>query len=109
MQYREIAEMVAEFGYPYAYRYFPASEDKAPPFVVYYYDGADDFFADDRNYQRIVPLVIEAYFDNKDFEAEARIESVLDAHGITYSKEEIYIESERMYEIFYEAEVIINV
>ena len=108
MQYRELSDMVAEFGYPWAYRFFPASEDKAPPFVVYYFDGTDDFFADNSNYQRIETLVIEAYFDNKDFQAEAAIESVLDAHGITYSKEEYYIESERMYEIYYEAEVIIN-
>lgn len=108
MQYNEVASMIEDFGYPFAYRFFPNETDKQPPFVVFWYDGIDDLKADNINYQRIVILEIRLYTDNKDFSAEANVESVLASHGIAYSKDEIYIESEHMYEIFYETEIVIN-
>ena len=108
MQYEEVAEMVAAFGYPYAYRSFPQSTAKAPPYVVYYYDGYDDMYADNSNYQVIAGLRIELYTRNKDFTAEASIETVLRTYEMTWRKDETFIEDEQMYLIIYESEVIIN-
>lgn len=108
MTYTEIASMIESIGLPYAYYQFPEGTGQAPPFICFFYSGTDDVYADDVNYQRIVTLNIELYTSEKDFEHEAAIEQALAANGLTYYKEENYIDSEKMYQIAYETEVIIN-
>ena len=48
---------------------------------------------------------IELYTDIKDLDVEQRIEAVLDQHGIFYAKSEVWIESERLYEVLYSFEL----
>lgn len=108
MTYTEIASMIESIGLPYAYYQFPEGTGQAPPFICFFYSGTDDLYADDSNYQRIVTLNIELYTSEKDFEHEAAIEQALADNGLTYYKEENYIDSEKMYQIAYEMEVIIN-
>ena len=36
---------------------------------------------------------------------EAELEAVLDAHGIFYDKTEVWIESEKLYEVLYQFEM----
>ena len=47
---------------------------------------------------------IELYTDEKNPEREALVESVLDAHDIFYDKTEVWIESEKLYEVLYSFE-----
>lgn len=108
MTYKEIAQLIDGIGYPYAYYQFEKETAKEPPFICFFYPGRDDFLADDTNYAQITELVIELYTDNKDFAAEAAVESALEAAEIVYEKDETYIESERMYMITYTTEVLIN-
>lgn len=108
MTYKEIAELVDGIGYPYAYYQFEKETAKEPPFICFFYPGRDDMLADDTNYAQITELVIELYTDNKDFAAEAAVESALEAAEIVYEKDETYIDSERMYMITYTTEVLIN-
>lgn len=108
MTYKEIGQMVKSIGYPYAYYQFTKETAKKPPFVVYFYTDTDDVMADNTNYQRIVTLNIELYTRDKDFDAEARVEAVLADNELSYYKEENYIDSEQVYQIAYEMEVLIN-
>lgn len=108
MTYKQIASMVSSIGLPYAYYQFPEGTAQAPPFVVFFYADTDDVFADDTNYQRIATLNIELYTSEKDFATEATIEQILANNNLTYYKEENYIDSEQMWQIAYEMEVIIN-
>ena len=108
MTYKEIAQLIDGIGYPYAYYQFEQETAKEPPFICFYYPGRDDMLADDSNYAQITELTIELYTDNKDFAAEAAVESALEAAGIVYEKDEAYIDSERMYMITYNTEVLIN-
>ena len=108
MTYKEIATMIESIGLPFAYYQFPEGTSQAPPFVVFFYSGIDDLYADESNYQRIVTLNIELYTAEKDFEKEATVEGILQNSGLSYYKEENYIDSEKMYQIAYEMEVIIN-
>ena len=50
-------------------------------------------------------LDIELYTDVKNLELEKQIEEVLKRHEIYYTKSEVWIESERLYEVLYETEV----
>lgn len=108
MTYKQIASMVSSIGLPYAYYQFPEGTAQAPPFVVFFYGDTDDVFADDTNYQRIATLNIELYTSEKDFSTESTVEQILTNNNLTYYKEENYIDSEQMWQIAYEMEVIIN-
>lgn len=108
MTYKQIASMVSSIGLPYAYYQFPEGTAQAPPFVVFFYADTDDVFADDTNYQRIATLNIELYTSEKDFSTESTAEQILTNNNLTYYKEENYIDSEQMWQIAYEMEVIIN-
>lgn len=108
MTYKGIAAMIESIDLPYAYYQFPEGTGQEPPFVVFFYSNIDDLYADESNYQRIVTLNIELYTREKDFEKEATVEGILQNSGLSYYKEENYIDSEKMYQIAYEMEVIIN-
>lgn len=107
MTYKEIDTMVGLMGLPYAYYQFPKTGQQ-PPFVCWYLESIDDLYGDNINYQRIVNLTIEFYSDEKDFTNEAAIESQLTLSGLTYTKTETYIDSEKMHQTVYEMEVLIN-
>ena len=108
MTYQEIATMVAGVGLPYAYHHFPENTGQDTPFVCFFYPRSDDFVADDTNYQRINQLTVELYTDNKDFALEQRVEAALNGAGLIWSKEEFYIDEERMFLASYITEVLIN-
>lgn len=108
MTFKQISEMVASVGLPYAYYQFPDDTVKAPPFVCFYFPGNDDFVADNINYSKIEQLVIELYTDNKDFALESKIESILAANELVYSRVETVIDTEKMFEVTYTMEVLIN-
>lgn len=108
MTYDEIRQMVKEMGSPSAYHHFEEGQSPDPPFVVYLYPGTNNFSADGTVYQAVNELDIELYTDRKDLEAEKKVETVLEKHGFFYEKTETYLESEKMYEVLYEMEVLIN-
>lgn len=107
----EIANMISAMGFPFAYYQFEANPDNPPPpppFICFYYPNNNDLIADNINYARIDALTIELYTDNKDFDNEAAVESVLLSHGLAFGKTEAYIDTEKMYQITYTMEVVIN-
>ena len=106
MTYKEVADMIYAIGLPCAYRMFPEGAAPPPPFICFYFDGADDFIADNSNYQRIRPLTIELYTDNKDYTVEETVEAALS--GLVYSRSETYIDTEKLYLVIYETEIIIT-
>lgn len=108
MTYKEIADMISSVGVPYAYYQFPEDTPQTPPFICFFYSNSDDVFGDDTNYQTILQLNIELYTNVKNFTLEASIEDVLKQNELTYYKEENYLDSEKLYQIAYEMEVIIN-
>ena len=108
MTYQEVATMVASIGVPYAYYQFPEGTAQPTPFVCFYFDNSDDLVADNTNYQRIRPLVIELYTDNKDFAAEENVETALNSAGLVYSRSETFIDSERLYEVIFSTEIVIT-
>ena len=108
MTTQEIATMVADFKIPYAYYQFPEGTGQATPFVCFFFSGDNDVKADDSNYQKVEHLIIEVYTDNKDFNLEATVESVLASYEMVWSRDEEWIESERMLEVIYEMDVVIT-
>lgn len=112
MTYQEVNTMISGIAgttIPYAYNEFPDGTDQAPPFICFMFDDpSDDLMADNGNYVSIRPLTIELYTDNKDFALEGNIETALKGAGLAFTRSENYIEGERMYQINYNTEVVIN-
>ena len=48
---------------------------------------------------------IVIYTDSKDLSVERKVEMVLDEAGIFYNKSEVWIQSEKLYEVLYSFEV----
>lgn len=108
MTIKEIATMVAGFGLPYAYHHFDEEQIVAPPYIRWYFNGIDDLFADNVNFQSIPELRIELYTDEKDFEEEATMEAAFEQYGFGYDKLDSYIESEKLYCTTYAGDIVIS-
>ena len=104
MRIEELAAMLQEMDLPFAYDHFAEGESPEPPFICYLLPGSDNFAADGRVYFRINEVRIELYSDSKDVGLESKVEAVLDSHGIFYNKSEVWIQSEKLYEILYSFE-----
>ena len=105
MTYEQIAEMMEEMGLPFAYHHFAEGESPAPPFLIFLSPGENTFSADNSMYFSFKMLDIELYTDVKNPELEKQVEQVLKRHKIYYTKLEVWIESEKLYEVLYETEV----
>ena len=105
MSHEDVLKMMEEMGLPFAYDHFVEGEAPKPPFLVFLYPKAVNFAADGIAYFKVNQLDIELYTDLKQPEVEERIEAVLLKYGIFYGKSEVWIESERLYEVLYEMEV----
>lgn len=108
MTFTDVADMIEEIGLPFSYYQFNDGTGVAPPFICFFYGGSNDLYADDSNYQKIETVYIELYSDQKDFTLEESVETVLKSHGLTWTREETWIDSERMYEVVFTMEVVIT-
>lgn len=108
MTTQEVAGMVASVGIPTAYYQFPDNTGQEPPFICFYFPGDNDFKADNTNYAKINRLIIELYSNAKDFALEAEVEQVLTDNELAFTRSETYIDSERMYEVIFETQVVIT-
>ena len=108
MTYEEIAEMMEEMGLPFAYHHFAEGESPAPPFLLFLSPGENTFSADNLAYFSCKQLDIELYTDKKQPELEEQVESVLSQHEIYYTKTELFIDSEELYEVLYEMDALVR-
>ena len=105
MTIENLVEMLQETGIPFAYDHFAEGESPEPPFICYLLPGSNNFAADGKVYFRINQVRIELYTDSKDLAVERKMEMVLDESGIFYNKSEVWIQSEKLYEVLYSFEV----
>ena len=104
----EIRAELEKTGFPVEYHHFDEESAPAPPFIVYFYPGSENFSADNVVYQRIDRLQVEVYTDSKDMTVELAVEEALDSLKLFWNKTDIWIETEKLYEVIYETEVLLN-
>ena len=105
MTIENLVEMLQKTGIPFAYDHFAEGESPDPPFICYLLPGSNNFAADGKVYFKINQVRIELYTDSKDLSVERKVETVLDEAGIFYNKSEVWIQSEKLYEVLYSFEV----
>lgn len=97
----KLLSMIQAMGIPAAYDHFAEGESPEPPFLCYLLPSSDNFAADGGVYFKANEVHLELYTDYKDLSVEHKVEAVLDAHGVFYNKSEVWIESEKLYEVLY--------
>ena len=112
MKYTDVVTMLTSinltYGVPFTYYSFPEGEAPNLPYIVFYYPNSANVAADNSVYQRVDALTIELYTNNKDFTLEGNVESVFNSYNIVWDKSEEYIDTEHMFMITYETEIVIN-
>ena len=106
MTLKEVADMIASFGYSWRYSHF--SQTPEPPYVVYYFPSENDLKADNSNYVNRRQLFVELFTNKKDATSEATIEGVLKQNGLTWYKQTDFLNDEKLFQTTYEMEVLIN-
>lgn len=101
----DLVKLLEETGIPFAYDHFAEGESPDPPFICYLLPQSDNFSADGKVYLKVSNVNIELYTDSKDLAVEQKLGTVLDIHGIFYDKTEVWIESEKLYEVLYSFEL----
>ena len=101
----DVVRLLEETGVPFAYDHFAEGESPDPPFICYLLPQSDNFSADGKVYLKVSSVNIELYTDSKELDVEQKLEAVLDTHGILYDKTEVWIESEKLYEVLYSFEM----
>ena len=105
----KIINMLEEIGIPFAYSHFAEGESPEPPFMCYLLPTSDNFSADGRVYHKLSSVHFEVYTDKKDRALENRVEDVFDKNNIFYNKSEVWINSEKLYEVIYSFELEVKV
>ena len=92
-------------GIPCVYSHFRKEDGTlpdSPPYIAYIGAGQFDFAADNTYHWNRNQYQIEYYFTRKDETQEAAIEKLLLDNGFLYDKsEDVYIESEGVFVIYY--------
>ena len=101
----ELLKIIKEMDIPFAYDHFAEGESPDPPFICYLLPGTDNFAADGRVYLKVNEVNIELYTDTKNLSVEQQVEVVLDKYGIFYERSEVWISSEKLYEVMYTFEM----
>ncbi|MCD8048330.1 MAG: hypothetical protein LUG52_01790 [Clostridia bacterium] len=101
MTHQEVIKMMEELDIPFAYDHFAEGEAPEPPFICFLYPASQNFGADNIVYFSCNSLDIELYTNVKEPDLEATVEEVLTAHELYYEKSEVWIESEKLYEVLY--------
>ena len=101
----DLVRLLEGTGIPFAYDHFAEGESPDPPFICCLLPQSNNFSADGKVYLKVSSVNIELYTDSKDLSVEQKLEAVLDTHGIFYDKTEVWIESEKLYEVLYSFEM----
>lgn len=97
----KIKRILNKIGLPWAYHHFAENNPQKPPFVIYLYSRSRNYSADGKVYHKKNEVQLELYTDYKNPKLEEKIEEILDKEDIFYNKTEVYIESEKLYEVLY--------
>jgi hypothetical protein len=101
----KLLKMLKDTGLPFAYDHFTEGEAVDPPFICYLLPGSHNFAADGKVYHKVSIVHLELYTDEKNPSLEQAVETVLDYGEVFYDKTEVWIGSEKLYEVLYTFEM----
>lgn len=109
MTQAELFTALKNLGMPVAYSEFvstPENPAPSPPFITYQFTNGDDLKADNQNYVEISSFDVELYTAKKDPTTEKLVQDKLKELRLPYLKSEMWISSERMFQVIYAIQLI---
>lgn len=103
MKLEEFAELLESTGFPIAFYQFPKDEPHEPPFICFITTNQSQFAADGIVYYSGINVQVELYTLQKNIEAEKKVEEALS--DFFYSKDEGYLDDEKMHMVTYRLSV----
>ena len=104
MTQAELYQELKSIGLPIKYNNFTTPPD--PPYLVYLFSYSNDLMADNINYAEISNFQVELYTLNKDLASEKLVENKLKELEMPYYKLETWIDSEELFQVIYEIQLI---
>ncbi|HAE16017.1 MAG TPA: hypothetical protein DCG51_05645, partial [Erysipelotrichaceae bacterium] len=86
MKANEIADMLAETGYPVVYLAWREGDAPGLPYICWYLPNMEPETADNTHWADINTLNVELYTKNKQFDVEAKVEQALLDAGLVFTK-----------------------
>ena len=105
MTLEQLSGILLETNYPVAFQAFPKKDAPAMPYLCYEVPQANNFFADGIVYYSAGRVSVFLYTQSRDLHAETIVETVFSLHQIPWTKDAVYVEREKCFEILYEIEV----
>jgi len=109
MTITKLVSILKETEYPVFYSHFNVTDSNPapePPYITYIFAGSANLYADNKVYKKIDNIQIELYTNIKDLQVEKKIEDLLNLDEIPYETNEIFIESENIFQKIYEVRMI---
>ena len=106
MKLTELVVMLKSTGYPVAYSHFKSVP--SIPYITYRTPNTNNFIADNVVYIHNTDIQVELYTDKKDLEAEQSLEGILNDNKIPWEVDEVWIDSEELFQRIYYIGVNIN-
>lgn len=108
MTYLGIQETLSSSGIPFVHGQWDEEDCPPTPYGVFSLPESSFFFADNQIYEANYVFLVHLYTKQKEPSQEQKVEEVLDRMGLSYRKSEDYIKEEKVYQIEYEMEVILD-
>ena len=107
MTITELYQGLVDTGLPVTYYDWTSAETvPEPPYIAYLHAYSNPVIADDHNILDIGVFQVELYTDKKDLASEKLVEDKLKELYLPYLKTETKLETEGMYQIVYEINLI---
>lgn len=109
MTLQELNQALREIGYPVFYSHPTVNDHNpppTPPYLTYLFAYSNDLIADNVNFTEISQFQIELYTRIKDLAAEKQVQDKLKELELPYYKHETYLDSENLFQIIYEIQLI---
>ena len=104
MTSEELKAQLESTGLPVEYGRF--KKPPSPPYIVYLRTSSENISSDFKVHGNRPTYAIELYTNEKDPAAEANVEAILENIDPDYTTDETYIDSEKLFEVRYEIEII---
>src|SRR5690554_5468989 len=104
MTYLDMINEMEALGFPCTYGSFKSSPPI--PFTVIQFAYSNDMMADNQNYKEVGNYQLEYYNSIKFPPDEMKIENRLKELRLPYTKTEVFLDSENLYQIVYEIQLM---
>ena len=105
MNLPELKKLLETLKLPVAYLQWPPGKAPALPYIIYYADEDNNFFADDMVYHDGYGVTIEVYSDKKDLAQESVVKHLLNENRLPYESYGSFLETENMHLKAYEINI----